>query len=92
MVGVVSRRYGYTMSMKTAVSIPDELFRRADSFAERKGISRSRVYQDALTEYLARRDPDAITAALDAALREVGDEFEGWIQATTRQSLERIEW
>lgn len=43
--------------MNTAVSIPDELFRRADELAARLGKSRSEVYREALADYLARRDP-----------------------------------
>src|SRR5262245_53316190 len=33
-------RTGYTCGMKTAVSIPDEVFRRADRLARRRGRSR----------------------------------------------------
>jgi predicted transcriptional regulator len=92
MAEVDSSPYRYTMGMKTAVSIPDELFRRADSFAERTGVSRSRVYQEALAEYLARRDPDRITAALNAVIEDVGPELDEWFQAASREALERIEW
>ncbi|MBK8295132.1 MAG: ribbon-helix-helix protein, CopG family [Solirubrobacterales bacterium] len=43
--------------MKTAVSIPDELFAQADQLADRMGKSRSEVYREALADYVARREP-----------------------------------
>ena len=47
--------------MKTAVSIPDDLFRRADELASRLGKSRSEIYREALADYVARREPGAVT-------------------------------
>lgn len=38
--------------MKTAISVPDGLFERADRLAHRLGKSRSQVYREALAEYL----------------------------------------
>jgi antitoxin MazE6 len=49
--------------MKTAVSIPDSLFWRAEQLARRSGKSRSQLYREALAEYLARREPDPVTGA-----------------------------
>jgi metal-responsive CopG/Arc/MetJ family transcriptional regulator len=40
--------------MKTAVSIPDEVYQGAERLARRTKKSRSRLYGDALKEYLAR--------------------------------------
>ncbi len=51
--------------MKTAISVPDELFKEADDFAKRVGTSRSRLYCDAVSEYLARRRREDITAKLN---------------------------
>jgi predicted transcriptional regulator len=51
--------------MKTAVSIPDEIYQDAERLAKRLNKPRSQIYADALREYLARHDPDAITAALN---------------------------
>lgn len=78
--------------MKTAVSIPDELFHRADALARRRGTSRSRLYQEALAEYLLRRDEQSITDAMNAVLEEVGSDVDPWVAAVSRQTLERTEW
>ena len=52
--------------MKTAVSIPDEVFAEADRAAERLGWSRSQLYARAVGEFLERQGEDPVTAALDA--------------------------
>lgn len=78
--------------MKTAVSIPDELFQRADELAARLGKSRSQVYREALAEYLLRRDPQAITAALDELAGELGERPDPWLVQASRRALERSEW
>jgi metal-responsive CopG/Arc/MetJ family transcriptional regulator len=49
--------------MKTAVSLPDPLFRDADRAAKRLGISRSELYARALAEFLERELE--VTLALD---------------------------
>lgn len=77
--------------MKTAVSIPDELFHRADELANRLGKSRSQVYREALAEYLLRRDPRSITAALAELAEELGDETDRWLVEASRQVLEPTE-
>ena len=50
--------------MKTAVSLPDDLFRKAESAARKLRVSRSKLYANAIAEYLERRSADAITAKL----------------------------
>jgi len=71
--GGIDRRYdhGYTTSMKTAVSIPDKVFRVADRLAKRLHVSRSRLYAAALADFVARHESKRITERLDAVY---GDE------------------
>jgi metal-responsive CopG/Arc/MetJ family transcriptional regulator len=78
--------------MKTAISIPDALFERAEQLARRSGKSRSEIYRDALAEYLARREPNAITASLDEIVAELGNPVDEWVAETGRRALERSEW
>lgn len=85
-------RAGYTPGMKVAVSIPDELFGRADELARRLGATRSQVYRDALTEYLLRREPSEITAALDRVADEFGSEPDPWLTVAATSVLQRSEW
>ncbi|MGH2704050.1 MAG: hypothetical protein ACRDJ4_02835 [Actinomycetota bacterium] len=78
--------------MKTAVSIPDELFGRAEEMAHNTGKSRSQLYQEALSEYLLRRDPGAVTQAMDEALADIDPQPDPWMIEAGRQALERSEW
>ncbi len=78
--------------MKTAISIPDELFREADELAARLGKSRSQMYREALTEYLSRRGAHDVTAALDEALLRIDDGADGWSTSAASVALERNEW
>jgi predicted transcriptional regulator len=79
--------------MKTAVSVPDDLFAQADRFAKRSRRSRREVYSAALREYLARHAPDEVTADLDAVLADLGqpDTVE-FTTAAGRRTLESSEW
>jgi metal-responsive CopG/Arc/MetJ family transcriptional regulator len=51
--------------MKTAVSIPDEVFASADALAEELGVSRSELYARAVAEYVAKHQGAEITARLN---------------------------
>lgn len=51
--------------MKTAISIPDEVFDAADEMAKRLGMSRSQLYVTALREYLEAHRSRGVTAQLD---------------------------
>lgn len=78
--------------MKTAVSIPDDLFKRAEELARRLGKSRSQVYREALVEYILRREPRSVTSALDEVADELGSRADPWAAEAGRRVLERSEW
>ncbi len=83
---------GYTRSMKTAISIPDDLFEGAERLARRTKKSRSRLFRDALKEYLARHTPDQVTDAMNNALAELGATDDPFVSTSARRILERSEW
>jgi metal-responsive CopG/Arc/MetJ family transcriptional regulator len=78
--------------MKTAVSIPDDLFDGAERLARRTRRSRSRIFSDALKEYLARHSPEKITESMDHALAEIGEQRDEFVSAAAYRSLEQTEW
>ena len=78
--------------MKTAVSIPDEIFKRAETLAHRAKRSRSEVYARALSEYLARHAPDSVTEAMDRVLEEVKEPADKFASRAARRTLARSEW
>jgi predicted transcriptional regulator len=78
--------------MKTAISIPDDVFERAEQLARTLKMSRSGLYTQAVREYVARHSDDAITAALNAAIDDGADEDLEFVRAAARAILERTEW
>jgi len=78
--------------MKTAISIPDEVFEEAERLARRLGKSRSEVYSLAVAEYLARHAPDQVTADLDRAVLEANETADEFTARAGRRTLGRTEW
>jgi metal-responsive CopG/Arc/MetJ family transcriptional regulator len=78
--------------MKTAVSVPDDVFEEAQRLARRMKKSRSRLFSDALREYVARHAPDEVTEAMNGALADVGQGTDPFVTAAARRALERTEW
>ena len=83
---------GYTLGMKTAISIPDEVFDVAEKLARRQGVSRSRLFSDALREYVARHAPDEITDAMNRVVANVGESGADFAVAAARRVLTDEQW
>ena len=77
--------------MKTAVSLPNDVFERAERLAKRAHRSRSELYAAALREYVARHSPDEVTEALNRVYADDKsvDEF---VAEAGRRTLESVEW
>jgi metal-responsive CopG/Arc/MetJ family transcriptional regulator len=78
--------------VKTAVSLPDPVFDRAERLAARLGVTRSRLYTVALEQYLDQADGqlDPVTEALNLVH---GDEpIEGVGAAAARRLIDRGGW
>jgi metal-responsive CopG/Arc/MetJ family transcriptional regulator len=56
--------------VKTAVSIPDDVFAEAEETAHRLGVSRSGLYSRALAEFVARHRGLGVSEALDSVYGE----------------------
>jgi len=57
---------GYTLVVKTAISIPDEVFAEAEEAARRLGVSRSGLYAKAVAEFVTRSRGLGVREALDS--------------------------
>jgi predicted transcriptional regulator len=77
--------------VKIAVSVPDELFERADEYAGRLGVSRSQVYARALEEYLEAHDAghDPVTVRLDELADATGPAL---TPAAARRLVDTGQW
>ena len=78
--------------MKTAISIPDDLFDAAENAAERLGFSRSGLYCEALRAYLERYEGLAVTEKLNEVYRTADSSLDPAYSAAQARSLEREDW
>lgn len=78
--------------MKTAISIPDDVFKAAERYARRAQKSRSQLYAEAVSEYLARHAPDEVTEAMNKVVAELPEPRDPFVAAAARRILERSEW
>ena len=79
--------------MKTAISLPEDLYRGAERYAKRTRKSRSQLYAEALSEYLARHAPDEVTEDMNMVVEQLGgvppDPFAA---GAARRVLKAVEW
>ena len=73
--------------MKTAISIPDEIYHSADQLAKRLGVSRSELYSKAVLNYINAHKNDAVTKALDQIYAKEKSEIDPVINVMQLRSL-----
>ncbi len=79
--------------MKTAISIPDDIFEEAERAAKRLGVSRSELFTQAVKSFLATRMERNVTESYNLAFGDSEpDELERWRQETARRTLLSVEW
>ena len=78
--------------MKTAISLPDDLFESADALAERLGLSRSKLYATAVAEYLAKHRDEDITCRLNDVFAEEPSGLDPAMRAAQTRSVSSAEW
>jgi metal-responsive CopG/Arc/MetJ family transcriptional regulator len=78
--------------MKTAISIPDPVFRAADRIAKRKGISRSELYSRAVAALVRAEDDDVVTAELNRIYAASDSSLDSTLASLPALVLEREDW
>ena len=78
--------------MKTAISIPDDVFERAQRLAHGTRKSLSQLFADALREYVARHAPEEITDRMDQVCSELDEPADLFVSAAAGRILARSEW
>jgi metal-responsive CopG/Arc/MetJ family transcriptional regulator len=78
--------------MKTAISIPDKVFRSADSLAKRLGLSRSQLYSTAISEYLSKHQGRLVTERLNAIYAEEDSSLASSLVIMQAKSWSHKEW
>jgi predicted transcriptional regulator len=75
--------------MKTAVSVPDDLFRMAEAAARRLRVSRSQLYATAISEFLNRQQGSAVTERLNEVYSRRPATVYRALHRAQRKSLEK---
>jgi hypothetical protein len=78
--------------MKTAVSVPDDLFRMAEVAARNLRVSRSRLYATAISEFLSRRQAGAVTERLNEVYSRKPAKVDSALHRAQIRSIERESW
>ena len=78
--------------MKIAVSIPDEIFEDAEYLARRQGKTRSRLYADAIAEYVGVYRTESVTEQLNAVYGTESSALDSALEAAQYQTLDEEGW
>jgi metal-responsive CopG/Arc/MetJ family transcriptional regulator len=78
--------------MKTAISIPDEIYQSADQLAKRLGMSRSELYSKAVSIFINAHQNEAVTKALDQIYEKEKSGIDPVINVMQLKSLPKEEW
>ncbi len=80
------------MSVKTAVSVPDDLFRMAEATARRLRVSRSELYSKAIAEFLKGQQGSAITERLNDVYSRHSAKVDAGFDRAQLKSLPKDAW
>lgn len=78
--------------MKTAISLPEIIFKQAERFARKFKKSRSQLYVEAITEYLERHAPDMITESMNSVCEKLKGTDSAFSSAASIRILSREQW
>jgi Arc/MetJ-type ribon-helix-helix transcriptional regulator len=78
--------------MKTAISIPDALFKEAQAAAKELGISRSKLIRIALEAFLDRRRGEEVTRRLNESYAKRPGKIDPFLQNLALEAMKRVEW
>ncbi len=84
--------HGYTMLMKTAISIPDTVFQSAESLAQRLGVSRSELYSKAVEEFINSNNSQGVTEILNRVYHGKNSELDDDYYGLQVNSLDKEDW
>jgi len=78
--------------MKTAISIDDKLFDEAESFSKTAGLSRSRLYCTAISEYIQNHSQDLITEKLNSYYKNHNSKIDNDLKEAAYNLLAKEDW
>jgi metal-responsive CopG/Arc/MetJ family transcriptional regulator len=73
--------------MKTAISVPDEIFNQVGTRATELGISRSEFFARAARQYLEQLADESLTRQIDDAINATGTDDSGQTAAAAGRAF-----
>ena len=81
-----------TPPMKTAISLPDDIFEAAEELADELGLSRSRLYAQAVAEFVEHHRTDDVTERLNEVYAKTDSRLDPVLEELQARSISRDEW
>lgn len=78
--------------MKTAISLPDILFEKAETTAKKLGISRSRLFSLAIEEFIQNYNPGEVTKKLNQIYELEASSIDSSILQMQIETFEKDNW
>ena len=78
--------------MKTAISIPDDIFSAAENFAHQSNLSRSALFTRALVEFLSRRRNEGVTERLNRLYSSDASRLDTTLSKMQASVVSREKW
>ena len=78
--------------MKTALSIPDEVYQEAETWIAKLRLTRSQFYVTAVERYVAELSTSELTGAMDRALAAEPEQPDTAMARQVAEAFRRVEW
>ncbi len=78
--------------MKTAISIPEDVFRTSEELARTLKISRSAVFARGIKKLREEMDREAMVARINKVCEEVDTSVDPVLREYTYRKLREVEW
>jgi metal-responsive CopG/Arc/MetJ family transcriptional regulator len=78
--------------MKTAISIPQNVFETAEKMAEKLGVSRSQLYVTAIKDYLDGHTDDSVTTKLNEVYAHTTSQLDLKLNKLQAKTISKDKW
>jgi metal-responsive CopG/Arc/MetJ family transcriptional regulator len=79
-------------ALKTAISVPEEIFAEVEETAKRLGMNRSQLFTIAVTEFLVRHREDKVTERLNEVYSDESAEIDHVLAKMQFSRVSREDW
>ena len=84
--------HSYTMGVKTAISIPNEVYEAAEKLAKRLGMSRSELYSTAVARFVEQHHSANVTARVNQVCDQIDTSADPALRRMQSESLPEDTW